>query len=159
MKRIIIIVALLITTSSAGFSQTTKTSRQSKHPVETFFMSGIAAFNAHNLDEFMKQFDDNLEMYTPTGWLRGQAAVRERFSLTFKQFPQVKMEIENLRVREITPTTAVVDFKWHAFPQGAGPAFHGVGSGVYVLRDGRWLETLEHETVERVDAGLGKGGK
>ena len=28
-----------------------------------------------------------------------------------------------------------------------GPAFHGVGSGVYVRRGTDWVEVLEHETV------------
>jgi uncharacterized protein (TIGR02246 family) len=132
---------------------------QSKHPVETFFMSGIAAFNAHNLDEFMKQFADDLEMYTPSGWLRGKNAVRERFAETFKRFPMVKMEIEDLKVREIKSHVVLVDFKWHTFPMGKGAAFHGVGSGVYVLRDGKWLEILEHETVVKIDEGIGRGGK
>ncbi len=124
------------------------------HPVETFFMSGIAAFNAHDLDGFMKQFATDIEMYTPTGWVRGHQAVRERFADTFSKFPTVRMEIENLRVREVTAGTVVTDFEWRVYPMGKGPAFHGVGSGVYVIRDGRWVEVLEHETVVKVDEGL-----
>ena len=38
---------------------------------------------------------------------------------------------------------------------GKGPAFHGVGSGVYVQRQGNWVEVLEHETVVKADEGLG----
>lgn len=160
MKQIILIIALLIATSSTVFAQTAKNSSPKKHPVETFFMDGIAAFNAHNLDEFMKQFADDLEMYMPTGWLRGKPAVRERFVETFKQFPAVRMEIEDLRVREIKPDIALVDFKWRTYPKGTGPAFHGVGSGVYVKRSGKWVEVLEHETVVKIDEGLGnRGGK
>ena len=157
MKHIILIIALLILPSSV-FSQTPKSSTVTKHPVETFFMSGIAAFNAHNLDEFMKQFADDLEMYTPTGWLRGKEAVRERFAVTFKQFPAVKMEIEDLRLREIKSNVVLVDFKWHTYSKGAGPAFHGVGSGVYIKHGGKWLEILEHETVVKIDEGLGARG-
>lgn len=128
-----------------------------KHPVEEFFMSGIAAFNAHDLEGFMKQFADDVEMYTPTGWLRGHQSVRERFAQTFRRFPSVRMEIEGLRVREVARGTAVTDFKWRVYPMGRGPAFHGVGSGVYVQRDGRWVEVLEHETVVKVDEGLDGG--
>lgn len=128
-----------------------------KHPVEEFFMSGIAAFNAHDLEGFMKQFAGDVEMYTPTGWLRGHQSVRERFAQTFRQFPSVRMEIEGLRVREVARGTAVTDFKWRVYPMGRGPAFHGVGSGVYVQRDGRWVEVLEHETVMKVDEGLDGG--
>lgn len=128
-----------------------------KHPVEEFFMLGIAAFNAHDLEGFMKQFAGDVEMYTPTGWLRGHQSVRERFAQTFRQFPSVRMEIEGLRVREVARGTAVTDFKWRVYPMGRGPAFHGVGSGVYVQRDGRWVEVLEHETVVKVDEGLDGG--
>ena len=81
-----------------------------------------------------------------------------RFAQTFKQFPSVRMEIENLRVREIAPGAVVTDFNWRVYPMGQGPAFHGVGSGVYLKRDGKWVEVLEHETVTKVDEGL-PGGK
>jgi len=147
-----LVVNLLITFLSLGapVTQTAAT-----HPVESFFMNGIKAFNAHDLDTFMQQFADDVEMYTPTGWLRGNQGVRERFAQTFQQFPKVKMEIENLRVREVARGTVVTDFNWRVFPMGAGPAFHGVGSGVYVERKGRWVEVLEHETVVKVDEGLG----
>jgi hypothetical protein len=47
-----------------------------------------------------------------------------------------------------------VAFQWRVYPLGQGPAFHGVGSGVYVRRDDRWREVLEHETVTRVDSAL-----
>ena len=125
-----------------------------KHPVADFFMSGITAFNKHDLESFMKQFAAEIEMYTPTGWLRGEASVRKRFAETFQQFPKVRMEIEDLRVREVAPGVAITDFRWRVFPMGQGPAFHGVGSGVYLHKDGRWSEVLEHETVLKVDEGL-----
>lgn len=127
------------------------------HPVRALFLSGIEAFNAHDLDDFLRQFGEDIEMYTPTGWIRGKHAVRERFAETFAQFPNVRMEVEDLQVREVAPGTATVDFSWRVYPTGAGPAFHGVGSGVYVSRGGQWEEVLEHETVTRVDEPLGSG--
>ncbi|HEV7376707.1 MAG TPA: nuclear transport factor 2 family protein [Pyrinomonadaceae bacterium] len=130
-----------------------------KHPVEIFFMSGIASFNAHDLDGFMKQFAADIEMYTPTGWLRGQPSVRTRFAQTFQQFPSVRMEVEELHVREVARGTVVTDFKWRVYPMGQGPAFYGVGSGVYIHKDGKWVEVLEHETVVKVDEGLSSGKK
>ena len=151
MKQTLAFAVLMMALLSVAHGQTLGGKSAQKHPVETFFMSGIEAFNAHDLDGFMKQFADDVEMYTPVGWLRGKAAVRERFVTTFKQFPSVKMEIEDLRVRTVARGTAVVDFKWRTFPKGSGAAFHGVGSGVYVLRAGNWIEVLEHETVVRVD--------
>jgi uncharacterized protein (TIGR02246 family) len=155
MRQTLALAALSVALISLASAQPSGGRAAQKHPVEAFFMAGIEAFNAHDLDKFMKQFADDVEMYTPTGWLRGKAAVRERFVGTFKQFPSVKMEIEDLRVREVSPTTAVVDFKWRTYPKGSGPAFHGVGSGVYVRRGRNWVEVLEHETVERVDEALG----
>jgi hypothetical protein len=154
MKRTLALASLLIALSLFGSAQTLSRRAAQKHPVEAFFMSGIEAFNAHDLDRFMRQFADDIEMYTPTGWLRGKAAVRERFITTFKQFSSVKMEIEGLRVRQVSPLAVVVDFKWRTYPKGSGPAFHGVGSGVYVLRNRNWLEVLEHETVLEIDEAL-----
>jgi uncharacterized protein (TIGR02246 family) len=150
MKKILIIF-LLTATPFFAFGQTRNKKTEIKHPIETFFMSGIEAFNAHDLNRFMKQFADDIEMYTPTGWLRGNTTVRERFVQTFKQFPAVKMEIEELKVRKVAPNTVIVDFKWKTYPKGSGPAFHGVGSGVYVKRKGNWIEVLEHETVTKID--------
>lgn len=126
----------------------------STHPVHALFMRGIAAFNRHALDEFMAQFADDVIMYTPTGWLKGRGAVHARFVDTFRQFPEARMEIDSLEVRAIGSDAATVAFRWRTFPRGSGPAFHGVGSGVYVRRDGRWVETLEHETIVRVDPAL-----
>jgi hypothetical protein len=157
MRRFHATTTFLLTASLLAAAQTEN--KAQKHPVEEFFMSGIAAFNAHNLDGFMRQFAVDVEMYTPTGWLRGHQSVRERFSQTFRQFPNVRMEIEELRVREVARGTAVTDFRWRVYPMGKRPAFHGVGSGVYVLRRGRWAEVLEHETVVKIDEGLNTGKK
>lgn len=157
MKRTLALFALLLFSSQLTTAQAQKD--EGKHPVEAFFTSGIAAFNAHDLDGFMKQFADDVEMYTPTGWLRGRDGVRGRFADTFRQFPSARMEVEDLRVREVARGVAVTDFRWRVYPLGKGPAFHGVGSGVYVLRDGKWAEVLEHETVVKVDEGLMPGKK
>jgi uncharacterized protein (TIGR02246 family) len=122
--------------------------------VHAFFLAGVAAFNAHDLEEFLTQFAEDINMYTPQGWLRGHEQVRERFATTFAQFPRVRMEIENLVARQVGKDVVVTDFRWRVYPGGAGPAFHGVGSGVYMRRDGQWREVLEHETVTLVDEAL-----
>lgn len=157
MKRFLALAILLAMTSLPVAAQDRNQTKQ--HPVEAFFMSGISSFNAHRLDDFMKQFATDIEMYTPTGWLRGEASVRARFAQTFRQFPSVRMEIEALKVREVARGTVVTDFQWRVYPMGQGPAFHGVGSGVYVLRNGKWVEVLEHETVVKVDEGLNPAKK
>jgi hypothetical protein len=157
MKRPLAFTVFLATTLSAVAAQTPNTTK--KHPVEIFFMSGISSFNAHDLDGFMKQFAPDIEMYTPTGWLRGQQSVRARFAQTFEQFPSVRMEIDNLRVREVARGTVITDFNWRVYPKGEGPAFHGVGTGLYINRNGNWVEVLEHETVVKIDEGLSTGKK
>lgn len=118
------------------------------------YRDGIDAFNRHALQEFTAQFAPDVAMYTPTGWLRGHDAVRARFDSTFHQFPRVRMEVDSLEVRTVGADAATVAFRWRVYPAGAGPAFHGVGSGAYVRRGTRWLEVLEHETVTRVDSAL-----
>jgi hypothetical protein len=122
--------------------------------VERFFTAGIEHFNRRDLEAFLAQFDDNISMYAVNSWLRGKPALRQRFRDTFKQFPQVKMEITNLRARSQSPNTVTVDFEFHTFPRGTGPGYHGVGSGVYVKRAEGWREVLEHESVTKRDAGI-----
>lgn len=128
--------------------------RNADEEVVAFFNSGIAAFNRHELNVFMGQFGADIRMYTPTGWVNGYAAVRERFADTFAQFPAVRMEVDSLNARQVGDGVVVTRFRWRVYPMGQGPAFHGVGSGVYILRGDKWEEVLEHETVTRVDEGL-----
>jgi uncharacterized protein (TIGR02246 family) len=158
MRRTILAPLLLSLTACAGGllggSEDPPGGRNSDDEVRAFFMTGIDAFNAHELNRFMGQFGADIRMYTPTGWVNGYAAVRERFAGTLEQFPQVRMEIDSLRVRQVRDDVVVTEFQWRVFPMGQGPAFHGVGSGVYVLRGSKWEEVLEHETVTRVDEAL-----
>ena len=149
-----VLVLLVLVLCSCASTATTAVATDPVAAVTSRFNAGIEAFNRHDIDGFLDQFGRDVEMYTPTGWLRGSEAVRARFVETFAQFPNVRMETEQLRVRPVAPDTVVVDFAWRVFPMGRGPAFHGLSSGVYVLRDGRWAEVLEHETVLRVDAPL-----
>jgi hypothetical protein len=123
--------------------------------VERFLMEGIGKFNRRELDPFLMQFDENIRMFAVSNWLRGRPAVRQRFVDTFRQCPEARMEITNLRARSETPTVVTVEFEFHTYPRGSGPAYHGVGTGVYVRRAGGWREVMEHETVTRRDPGLG----
>ena len=154
-----ILTAILLSSACAGGSflggsEDPPGGSNSDDEVRAFFTAGIEAFNAHELNRFMGQFGADIRMYTPTGWANGYAAVRKRFGDTFEQFPDVRMEVDSLRVREVGDGVVVTEFRWRVYPMGAGPAFHGVGSGVYVLRGDRWEEVLEHETITRVDEQL-----
>jgi uncharacterized protein (TIGR02246 family) len=122
--------------------------------VRAHYLSGIAAFNAHDIDRFMTQFAPDVRMFTPTGWLHGHSAVRARFVETFAQFPKVRMVVDSLNVRAVSPDVVIVEFNWRVHPMGIGPAFHGVGTGVYARRGTEWVEVLEHETVTRTDPEL-----
>lgn len=154
-RGVLVLVSCAAALQGSLSAQTETVERTAAAEVERHFRAGVAAFNAHRLDEFLEQFAENIDMYTPTGWLRGQVQVRERFAGTFAQFPEVRMEIEELAARQVAPGVVVTDFRWRVFPMGVGPAFHGVGSGVYVRRvDGSWREVLEHETVTHVDEAL-----
>jgi hypothetical protein len=48
--------------------------------VARHFRAGIEAFNARDLETFLLQFAEDIQMYAPTGWLRGRDEVRERFA-------------------------------------------------------------------------------
>lgn len=155
------VLAALMLAGTAGCA-TTPSARPGATPsdapvreqVAARYRAGIEAFNAHDLETFLDQFGEDVEMYTHQGWLRGHSAVRARFAGLFQQFPRMRMEVKRLQVREVSPHAAVVDFQASLFPQGGGPAYHAVGSGVYVLREGRWLEVQEHETTTHADPPL-----
>jgi uncharacterized protein (TIGR02246 family) len=140
--------------STATARSTNVASTDVTREVEAVYRAGITAFNEHALDRFVSQFADDIRMYTPTGWVNGKSAVVERFRATFAQFPKARMEIDSLEVAATGTASATVAFRWRVFPMGQGPAFHGVGSGVYLRRNDRWVEVLEHETVTRVDEAL-----
>jgi uncharacterized protein (TIGR02246 family) len=119
--------------------------------VERFFMQGIAHFNRHDIEPFLRQFHDDIRMFAVSNWLHGKPALRERFQSTFTHFPKTRMEITNLRARSETKDVVTVEFEFHIYPQGTGAAWHGVGSGVYVKTSSGWREVLEHESVTRRD--------
>ena len=50
-----------------------------------------------------------------------------------------------------------VVFGWRVYPMSSGSAFHGVGSNLYLKRDGAWEEVLEHKTVTLTDEPPGSG--
>lgn len=131
-------------------SQSTRDAEQ----VKRFFMEGIDRFNRHDLDGFMIQFDPDIRMYSVTQWLTGSPSLRQRFASTFAQFPDVHMDITDLRAQSVAPGVVTVQFEFHTFPNGSGPAYHGVGSGTYVKGSHGWREVQEHETVSKRDAGL-----
>jgi hypothetical protein len=142
--------AVLSVATNAGAEAPDPNARE----VERFFMEGIAHFNRHDLEPFLRQFHPELKMFAVTDWLRGKEQVRTRFTATFRDFPKVRMEITNLRGRSETPTVVTVEFEFHTYPMGEGGAWHGVGSGVYVKTAEGWREVLEHESVTRKDASL-----
>lgn len=151
MKTILISLSLLLCLNA--FSQNVKPN-ESNHPVYNYFLKGIDDFNQHKLENFLSQFDEDIQMFTHSGWLRGKPEVTNRFEFIFKQFPNIRMQIDSLNVRQVNKNTVLVDFKCQTFPKGTGPAFHTVGSGVYVLRQGRWIEVFEHETLIKTDTGM-----
>ena len=158
MRRTIPLLLLVTTIGCAGglfgSAEDPPGGGNSDDEVRAFFRSGIEAFNEHELNRFMTQFGADIRVYTPTGWVNGYAAVRERFAQTFEQFPDVRMEVDSLEAREVSDGVVATRFRWRVYPMGQGPAFHGVGSGVYVLRGTKWEEVLEHETITQVDEAL-----
>jgi len=154
MKTTFATLALASLLAAAGAPARAEAPDTNARQVERFFMEGIGRFNRHELEPFLKQFHPEMRMFAVTDWLRGESQIRERFSTTFRDFPNVRMEITNLRGRSETPDVVTVEFEFHTYPTGAGAAWHGVGSGVYVKTKQGWREVLEHESVTRKDPGL-----
>jgi len=127
---------------------------ENNHPVKELFLSSIEAFNERNLELFLANFSPEIKMYGTDGRYFGLSSLQERFGILFKQFPDMKMEIPELKTEVLSKEVVLVNFKWKLYPMGQGPAFSGIGSGVYKYLDGKWIEILEVETTTHVDKEL-----
>jgi hypothetical protein len=125
-----------------------------KDQVKELYLSTIDAFNDRNLDLFLANFAPKIKMYGTDGTYFGQDALRARFEILFKQFPNAKMDIPELESEVLSNNVVLVNFKWKVYPMGQGPAFTGLGSGIYTYADGKWMEILEVETITDVDEAL-----
>lgn len=145
---VLIIVAILLFAAGCNEKNEELVLDQSvPHPVESLFWQGIEAFNAHDINTIMQQFAEDCEISSNGVWYRGLTSIRTNYSVLFKQLPNVKMEIQELQVREVVPGTAVIGFEWSMTPREGAPIFNGIGTGVYVKRGDAWVEVLEHNSV------------
>ena len=124
------------------------------HPVKELYLSSIEAFNQGNTEVFLQNFDEDIKMYGTDGIYFGRDALRERFDGVFEQFPNVRMEILELDLEAISKSAILVNFKWKVYPMGQGPAYSGLGSGIYVYKENKWTEILEAESVTEIDKEL-----
>jgi len=127
---------------------------EENHPVRKLYLSSIEAFNNGNLELFLAYFAEDIKMYGTDGVYEGKEALRNRFKVIFQQFPKAKMEIPALTLKILSDEVVLVDFKWKLYPMGGGPAYSGMGSGIYANQGGKWVEVLEVETVTSADAAL-----
>ena len=127
---------------------------EENHPVRTLYLSSIEALNEGNLDLFLDNFAPEIKMYGTDGNYFGENALRKRFENVLQQFPNVRMEIPELNLEILSQEIVLVNFKWKVFPMGQGPAFSGIGSGVYMKNGNKWKEILEVETITDVDEAL-----
>ncbi|NNL15994.1 MAG: nuclear transport factor 2 family protein [Flavobacteriaceae bacterium] len=124
------------------------------HPVKELFLSSIGAFNQGKVELFLANFASDIKMYGTDGNYFGQDLLKNRFEILFTQFPNMKMEIPKLTLKILSREVVMVNFEWKVYPMGQGPAFSGIGSGIYQKLDGKWLEILEVETITHVDEAL-----
>jgi|GEM_PF-3480666 len=127
---------------------------EENHPVRTLYLTSIEALNKGNLDLFLANFAPEIKMYGTDGNYFGHDALRKRFEDVLQQFPNVRMEIPRLDLEILSQDVVLVNFKWKVFPMGQGPAFSGIGSGVYIKKGDKWVEILEVETITDVDEAL-----
>ena len=127
---------------------------EENHPVKSLYLSSIEALNEGNLNLFLANFAPEIKMYGTDGNYFGQNSVRKRFENVLQQFPDVRMEIPELKLEILSTDIVLVNFKWKVFPMGQGPAFSGLGSGIYIKKGDKWMEILEVETITDVDEAL-----
>lgn len=145
-------IALFQVLNSCGQEKNKAT--ENNHPVRELFLSTIEAFNRGDLDLFLANFAQDIRMYGTDGVYDGQDALRVRFQTVFDQFPNKRMEIPELNLKLLSKEVVMVHFAWKLYPMGQGPAYSGVGTGIYTQINGQWIEVLEVETVTEVDEAL-----
>ncbi len=123
-------------------------------PAKELYLYSIEAFNQGNLELFLANFAQEIKMYGTDGTYFGHDVLRKRFEDVFKRFPNMKMEIPELKSEVLSKEVIMVNFKWKLYPMGQGPAYSGIGSGIYKYQNGEWKEVLEVETVTDVDEAL-----
>ena len=124
------------------------------HPVKELYLSSIKAFNQGNLELFLANFASEIRMYGTDGNYFGHNELKDRFEILFKRFPSMKMEIPELTLEILSEKVVMVNFQWKLLPMGQGPAYNGIGSGIYQKQDDKWMEILEVETITNVDEAL-----
>ena len=134
--------------------ETPLSANEQNHPVRALFLSSIDEFNNKNLSAFLENFAPDIKMYGTDGTYFGQEALHQRFEVLIRQYPNMKMDIPQLDLEILSEEVVLVNFKWKVYPMGQGPAFTGIGSGIYTYTENQWIEILEVETITHVDDAL-----
>lgn len=154
MKNQIYFISLLFLFMSPQLNGQTNVEVSSPHPVKELFLSSIEAFNNGELELFLSNFSSDIKMYGTDGMYTSKDALRTRFKVIFQQFPNKRMEIPELNLEILSNEIVLVNFQWKLYPMGNGPAYSGIGTGLYVFKNNEWLEILEVESVTEVDEAL-----
>ena len=71
--------------------------------------------------------------------VKGRKAIAKAFTALFAENKGLKLRIEGLSLRFVTPDVAVEDGITEAFSPGGGPPTKGRYTNIHVKRDGQWL--------------------
>ncbi|UII77326.1 nuclear transport factor 2 family protein [Flagellimonas sp. HMM57] len=157
-KRALSIIVLLslnfYACNHSGNTKKTIPNLENDHSVKALFLSTIEGFNQGNLKLFLANFSDEIHMYGTDGNYVGKEALRKRFAKLFQKFPNMKMEIPELKLKMLSEKVVLVDFQWKLYPMGQGPKYSGIGTGIYLFENDSWSEILEIERTMQVDKEL-----
>jgi uncharacterized protein (TIGR02246 family) len=71
--------------------------------------------------------------------VKGREAIEKAFEDLFAENKGLKLHVEGLSLRFVTPDVAIEDGTTEAFPADGGPPTRGRYSNVHVKKDGQWL--------------------
>lgn len=103
------IVFLFLFCVSIGFAQ-------EKSEAENIVQRQVNAYNARNLEAFLENFSDDIEIYTFPNILqtKGKEAYKKGFASFFQRYPNLHCEILNRTVKGNT----VIDHEYVKFAEG-----------------------------------------
>jgi uncharacterized protein (TIGR02246 family) len=87
------------------------------------------------------------DFFDPTGrHVKGREAIEKSFADLFSEDKGLKLRIEGISLRFVTPDVAIEDGTTEAFPADGGPPTKSRYTNVLVKKDGQWLLSAVRQT-------------
>ncbi len=138
-----LVVVLLLCVVTASVAAAPRSDENAIREVENL---QALAWNRHDAEQYANLFTDDGDVVNVLGWWwRGRSAIKEKLADAFVWvFRDSVMAIDDVQIRFLDPSTAVVHVRWtmegaKAPPGAPAPPRQGIQLQVLRKAKGRWL--------------------